>query len=114
MPPTASTHSNRAHYPEFAKRFADQAKTHPPVTDCHVSLLYAEFGDTVDRMQISIEVDRQALHNCLKELQSLRYVSPREQDRYLDSLQQGIRNAAAEVFSEIKKEAIHVQLAVKD
>lgn len=114
MPPKAEAGADRAHYPTFAKRFTDTLKTHPPVSDCHVLLHTSELADLVDRIEIAVKIDREALITFLTENHKIRFVSQKDQDRYLDSFKSTLRKAAADIFTDIKTEAIAVNISLSE
>ena len=113
-PHATEAKSDRAHYPMLAKRFSDTLKTHPPVSDCHLVLHASEIAEYVDRIEIAIQIDRQALITYLTEVHNIRFVTPRDQDRYLDSFSNTIRTTASEIFTEIKHESINASLSYSD
>jgi hypothetical protein len=114
MPQTVEVKSDRAHYPILAKRFSDTLKMHPPVSDCHLLLHTTTIADYVERIEIAIQIDRQALIAYLTEEHNIRFVTPRDQDRYLDSFANTIRTTASEIFTEVKHESINVSLTYSD
>lgn len=113
-PPKTETGADRIHYPAFAKRFTDTLKTHPPVSDCHVLLHTSELADFVDKVEIAIKIDREALVTFLTEQHKIRFVSQKDQDRYLESFKSTIRKAAADIFTDIKNEAISVNISYSE
>ncbi|MBS0635370.1 MAG: hypothetical protein JSR37_07910 [Verrucomicrobia bacterium] len=106
-PPAHHSASDQQHYSLFAKRFSDMLMTHRPVSDCHVLV-------NSNSLHISIEINRPALIAFLTEELKIRFVSQKDQDRYLDSFRTNIHNAASEIFTEIAREAIHITLELKD
>ncbi|MCE5294863.1 MAG: hypothetical protein LLF94_09675 [Chlamydiales bacterium] len=113
-PIAADASADRVHYPLFAKRFTDTLLQHPPVADCHVLLQTTAVENFIDRVEIAIQIDRQALVAYLTDQYSARFASARDQERYLDSFSVSIRNSAAEIFTDIRHEAIHVKLSFSE
>ena len=113
-PKVADPSADRVHYPLFAKRFTDTLLQHPPVADCHVLLQTTSVENFIDRIEIAIQIDRQALITYLTEQHSVRFASAKDQERYLESFSVSIRNSAAEIFSDIRHEAIHVKLSFSE
>ncbi len=111
-PPAIEKSADRVHYSSFAKRFSDNLKLHPPVSDCQVHLKLVEIGDLFDHLEISIDLSRKALIAYLAEEHKLHIVTQRDQDRYIDSFRSSIKSAAFEIFSDIKHEAIKVNLTI--
>lgn len=105
--PSVTHASDRQHYALYAKRFSDMLMTHPPVSDCHVMV-----HDSA--LEIAVEINRPTLVQFLTENHGIRFVSPRDLDRYLDSFKVHIRNSASEIFTEIEQQAINITLQVKD
>lgn len=110
VPQKVETGAERVHYPTFAKHFADTLKTHPPVSDCQVLLHTSELADLVDRIEIAVKIDREALITFLTEEHKMRFVSQNSQDRYLTSLKCTLHKAAKDIFTEIQHEAISVNI----
>lgn len=111
-PPAAKIGVDRVHYPLAAKRFTDTLMTHPPVHDCHIHLVPGDFNNVIERIEISLDIDRTALTEYLTEVHKLRFVSQKDQDNYLTDLKITLKKSAAEIFTEIKSEAISVSITV--
>ncbi len=106
--------SDRIHYHAFANRFEETLKNHPPVADCQVDLLENEFENYVDQIEIAVQINREALLNFLHLEHKITFVSQNDQDRYLTAFKQSIHNAASEIFSDIKHQAIKVSLTFSE
>ena len=109
-PRTQETVTHRADYPALATRFTDTLRTHPPVSDCHM-VFHTNDHNLIERIELNIEMNVQALEDYLKDERNMHYVSRKEVDRYLSSFRISIQNAAHEIFSELKHEDISVNLA---
>ncbi len=112
LPPAVDKSQERVHYHSLAGRFANTLRNHPPVTDCQVHVYLKEFNDLEDHLEISIEIDRPSLITHLSRERNTTFITQRDQDRYLESFALNIKKSAHEVFSEIKIEAIKINLNI--
>ena len=111
-PPPQNKAQERVHYHSFAAHFANTLKNHPPVTDCHVKVFLTDFKDLEDRLEIIVEIDRPSLITHLGKERNTTFITTRDSERYLDSFGQNIKQAAHEVFTDIKIEAIKVTINI--
>lgn len=103
--------SEKIYYPDFARRFSDTLKTHPPVHDCTVHLLTKEGQNSIERLHIAIQIDRQALVTYLQGRSNRLFISLKDQEHYLTDFSYTIRQTAKEIFTEVSHEAIKVELS---
>ncbi len=100
--------SDSHHYHLFAKQFADTIKSHSPVDECHVIL-----NDIEKKLEIRVEFEKEVLTKFLAENHNIRFVSQSDTDRYLSNFRAALKKSASEIFTEIEKESITIQLQIK-
>ncbi len=100
--------SDSHHYHLYAKQFAETIKSHAPIDECHVIL-----HDIEKKLEIRIEFEKDVLTKFLSETHNIRFVSQSDRDRYISNLRTTLKNSASEIFTEIEKESILIQVQIK-